>query len=515
MRLRPIQSEEKATWCWPGRRSGRELTLGPIFSTLSLMRVPLVLAAGLVLFCACEDPVEGDPADSGVATDSGARVDSGPPRDTGIDGGQGDTLLADADPILDASPSDADPVDASPSDGGPRTGPLTIIFEPNSAFNTSGVAIFQDGAGTLRATRTTTVGMIVETIEEGWMVTITYNLTTPTYLFTITEVAPNETYRVPAYTNPPTLAVMAFAIGEPYPGADSYWFETGCFGQRLTNDPNDLSYVAITEECTSPAGLIDYTVVARAANLDRLAFKLLEDLPVVANATVTISGAWRTDFAAVDVSVSNAPTGVEYVGLEAAVNSNGAEYDYDRDNLVLSGGAGNFTLVRPPFGEGLNTRYEMISQDSESWLQMTARPPTDQVYDLSTDFLPFPGPVTLAPTPIVGRPTATWTGIPGLDLVDLQVLSFSQGIKWSVILRGDATTFLFPELPPELTSAQPTDLPSFITATRVIDADTVTDYTGTRAAIAPSVIHWPIQFDLRHQPLGAQVRGAGLRHDCK
>lgn len=486
------------------------------------MRAPLVLASGLALLCACEDPAEEDAgqSDSGVALDSGATPDSGPPRDTGVDGGQGDVPVGDADPMRDATPgdvltSDAEPVDASPGDGGPRTGPLTIIFEPDSDFDTSGVAIFQDGAGSLRATRTTTVGRIVETIEEGWMVTITYTLEGPSYLYTITEVAPNETYRVPTNLDSPPLGTMAFAIDEPHPTAATYWHETGCFGQRLTSDPTEIAYVEITEECTSAAGLIDYAVVARDNSLDRLAFKLIEDVPVVANATVTVSGPWRTDFDAIDVTVSNAPVGADYLALEVAVYSNGAEYDYDLDVVTMSGGGANFTVVRPPFGEGLNTYYALLGPNTQTWLQTTAGPPADQVYDGSVDFLPFPGPVTLATTPIQGRPTATWPAIPGLDLVELQILSHDQGIKWSVLLPGDATTFLFPELPAELASARPTNLPSFNTATRVIDADSVTDYNGTRATIAPWAVDWQTPFDVRHQPLGARVRGAGEELDFK
>ena len=490
------------------------------------MRSLLSLAFGLTLCCACSSAGVED-AGSADATvtilDTGVRPDSALARDTGVlDGGQGDVLLADADPIVDATPGDATPGDATPGDAtpgdatpgdsGPRTGPLTVIFEELSGFGQSGVALFHDGTGTLRATRTTTLGQIVEQVEEGWMVTITNTLQGPSYLFTITEVAPSETYRVAAYTSPPELAVMTFAIGDPYPGAATYWFETGCY-RSLVSDPSELSPVSITDECTSPSGTIDYAVLARDGNLGRLAFKLLEDVPVVADSTVTITSPWRTDFARVDITVSNAPAGADYVGLEVAVNSNGGEYDYDLDNLILNGGAGAFTLVRPPFGEGLNTRYVMSGPGGSSWLQKTARAPVAQTYDLSVDFLPFPGPVTLAASPVVGRPTASWPAIAGLDFIELQVLSFTQGVKWSVILRGDATTFLYPELPVELAAVAPADLGSFTAANRIIDADTVPDYAAARAVIGTSILDWPIYFSVQQQPRGAQVRGAGLPLD--
>lgn len=509
----------------PRRRSPRPpgLTPGPIFRTLARMRSLLSLAFGLTLFCACASAGVEDAGSADAAVtivDTGVRPDSGPAPDTGVlDAGPGDALLSDADPVVDATPGDAGPTtdalpgdatttDALPGDSGPRIGPLTVIFEEHSGFGRSGVAMFHDGTGTLRATRTTTLGQIVEQVEEGWMVTITNTLESPSYLFTITEVAPSETYRIAAFTSPPELAVMTFAIGEPYPGAATYWYETGC-ARSLVSDPSELSPVSITEECTSPSGTIDYAVLARDANLNRLAFKLLEDVPVVANSTVTITSPWRTDFARIDITVSNAPTGADYVGLEAAVNSNGGEYDYDLDNLILSGGAGAFTLVRPPFGEGLNTRYVMNGPGGSSWLQKTGRAPVAQSYNLSTDFLPFPGPVTLSASPVVGRPTASWPAIAGLDFIELQALSFTQSVKWSVILRGDATSFLYPELPVELAAIAPTDLASFTTANRIIDADTVPDYAAARAAIGASVIDWPAHFAVQQQPLGAQVRGAG------
>lgn len=481
------------------------------------------MTIALTLLCACASAGVED-AGSADATvtivDTGVRPDSGGARDSGaLDASPEDASPADADPIVDATPGDAGPDDAqaqdalpgdaTSTDGGPRTGPLTLVFEAESPFRGAGVAMFNDATGALRATRTTTVGLIVEPIEEGWMVTISNTLETPNYLYTITEVAPGETYRVAGSPNPPEIAVMTFAIGDPYPGAATYWFETGCFGARLVSSPTEVSHVAITDECTSPSGTIDYAVVARDGNLNRLAFKLREDVPVVANSTVTITDPWRTDFSQVPINVSNAPVGADYVGLDVSVSSNGAEYDYDRDNLILSGGAGAFTLVRPPFGEGLNTRYDMIGNGLSSWLQKTARAPLAQTFDLSVDFLPFPGPVTLTVSPVIGRPTASWPAMAGLDFIELQVLSLSQSIKWSVIVRGAATSFAFPQLPVELAAAAPTDLSSFTNAIRVIDADSVADYAAARAAIGTSVLEWSQTFDVRHQAPGAQVRGGG------
>ena len=82
-----------------------------------------------------------------------------------------------------------------------------------------------------------------------------------------------------------------------------------------------------------------------------------------------------------------------------------------------------------------------------------------------------------------------------------------------MILRGTATSFVYPELPAELVAVAPSDLSSFTTSLRVIDADSVPDYAAARAAIGRSVLQWAETFDARHQPLGAQVRGGGLDLD--
>jgi hypothetical protein len=482
------------------------------FPNLRPMRALLASVTLLALApLACADPEEEDAGapDSGVLTDTGAR-DLGTPNDTGIDAAPNDSggdATTDSGPgdggvPEDALPGDVDPgMDVEPSDGSPNTGNITIIFDVDSRYNGAGYAVFNDPSGAHIRTRTTTTGVIVETIQEGWMLTIApSDIDLGGQLTTITNIAPGETYRVTNPVSGQLIADMDVVIGDPYPSADYYdfFFNCGSFG---TSDPTTVNTMNVTTDCVGTSTTIGLVAIAVNNLGDRLAFKTIRGVPIMQGGLVQPTEPWRTDFDVSNVSVTNLITDTFGYDIQVVIRDGDLRYAYSGASTDITSGSGLSTLTMPAFGDGLSWSFVGEAIDLRlSWLDLGVTPPSDWTHDMGSVYFPYPGPVDVTPGPTADRPTLTWPSAPFLTMQTLSVISTGRYWYWEILVDENATSFTLPEMAPEIAPYVPVVLQDMDYGLYQLQANWLAGYPGAKELFGRSMLFW--RDETRYDRLG-------------
>ena len=254
--------------------------------------------------------------------------------------------------------------------------------------------------------------------------------------------------------------------GVPFPGADGYGYSlAGCPDTTSSNADSAGSFVhPVPADCVGDA--FEPYAAALDSNGQTIAFELIPSTPLTglfANG-VTFTGAWRTDFAAIDYDFTNIPAG--------SYSFEVSETLYDADERRLFGG-GAATLLN-----GLTTTsgtfYTVPLATSAFGVERSAANSTNGTIslvrsglpaDVTLDYATLPSFLTSATigTSADARLQISWSGAPATaELVELKANYASPGtaenriVEWRFRLPPDTLApFVFPEWPPEYDGDRP------------------------------------------------------------
>lgn len=486
----------------------------------SLLLYGLCLGAA---FAACADPEETDSgtpdsgivADSGVPRDTGVVTDSGAPRDTGGDDAGAPDTGTDDTGAADTGATDTGATDAALGDGGGVSGPVTVIFDPPPGLPTPlpGAAIFHDPSGVLIASLTSTTGSLVQDVPPGSMLTIPSlsfgGKGPPAFeLTTLVGIEPGETYHVDRFGGEVYLGSVTFFVGDAFPGAAYYTFQSGC-GQNNSFDAAQAAPLDFYDYCIGTSTTTADVLVTAYDQADQpIAHRGATQVPLIPGSMVTMTDPWQTTFQDIAVTVTNPPTGSASFQPYLALTSRGAVYNgFTSESVDLSGGAGGSVLFhRETFGDGVAFQGYLRGANGElSQLVTRVGSQGPITLDLSADFLPLAGPVTVTPSPTVERPMISWNAPAVGDLVGISFLMYGPDVNWSFIFPPTVSSFALPELPDELVDQRPNGSTAFEATQLVIESSAIADYAQFRALAQANLVRW-INLDPRSLPVGVRIR---------
>jgi hypothetical protein len=414
-----------------------------------------VLVCALLAACGSvsANPDSSVPIDSGTATD-------GP-------------SIADA-PAVDSPPlADAGPPDAVPS------GPLTVhVWQSGGPAPGVDVVLHDSEGAVLDRSYTGSTGTVVfADVSADSMVTVAMVDGSDYRLTTVMGAGPNDVIdfgdKIGSSTSTQEGLLTVNLPGSAPGPADSYTYNVyvGCSSYWGANLGSAVS-LTINSDCFRDSTTLSVLVVAFVSG---------EPVAYAVETGVTMSGTapdrtgtvyfstWRSDFAELDGTVTNAPSGASALMPNLAVYANGLSYEaWSSGSIDLTAGDGTFTGTYP---KGLaDVVYLMIylsfgaaNQLSIYGMPYTTSVPTSVELDLSTDFLPAIIDV-VADSTDPARPTYGWgtaTTAVGADFAIVQA-QYQQSSptyvywSWEIIAPPDVSLPLqAPELPAALSAFVP------------------------------------------------------------
>lgn len=387
------------------------------------------------------------------------------------------------------------PDSRDPEDDGGGTGVASVTVIGDGSVEGLDV-VFHDPAGAVLAhVLTDAAGRASASIPPGALVTVGRHYTMPSERWVLTTVAGvqiGDDLILGRPTAGSSAGTAQVAFTDAAASATEYRVDVGCNSATASSVGSPVS-VPFYTTC---GATLDALTLARDVGGGLVGWSAAVDLPITgeipAQTASATSAAWRSDFGALALTLSNPPATSGNATATLTPRRNGVRFSASATSDAGALAPPSSAALSVPFVKDfaasarLEVRVTHAASTDDSRFIDNAAGLTDRTLDLATALPPRVTGAALATD--AGIRSATWS----LGAVDAALdattlaATWTDGAgrhDWRVVLRPDATQFTFPALPTAMSAFLPdaAAAPSWFTVV-VDDLSTAAGYDAFRAS---------------------------------